>query len=590
MENKNKIKLFNIRIGILVFLVVVLIGLPFSLLSAYFLAFQERVYPKIRICQTSLTGKNKEESELLISSLLTENSPTKITLSYGNETFLLDPNILKYSPETTINKALGLGREKFFILNLGRLIKLLKTGEDLALDFQLNSEKLDSEIASVSSKLYVPAIGPQIKVIKGFGQKAVSVETGKNGREVDLRNLKISLVKIFTCPQKQIRLTIPTNIIEPKISEEMAQQTKKRAVSVLNNEVKLSLPDQSWVINDEEIISFISFDGGYNRSKIENFVRELAKTVNLPPENATFHFEAENNRAVVFKPSKEGITLKEAQLADTIGEKLDQLETTGENQEIELPVIKIPPKITTGDVNSLGIKELVSQGSSFFRGSISERIHNIQLASLKLNGILIAPDETFSFNQSLGDVSQDTGFEQAYIIKEGRTVLGDGGGVCQVSTTLFRAVLNAGLPIIERHAHAYRVHYYEDDLGPGFDATVFSPTADLKFTNDTSSYLLIQTNVDLRKKQLIFELYGTKDDRQIVISKARVWDKEPPPPDLYQDDPTLPVGTIKQVDWKAWGSKAAFDYKVFRNSETLFEKAFTSIYKPWQAVYLRGTR
>jgi len=197
--------------------------------------------------------------------------------------------------------------------------------------------------------------------------------------------------------------------------------------------------------------------------------------------------------------------------------------------------------------------------------------------------------EIFSFNKSLGDVSADTGFEQAYIIKEGRTVLGDGGGVCQVSTTFFRAALNAGLPILERHAHAYRVHYYEDDLGPGIDATVFDSTADLKIQNNTPAYLLIQSSVDLKKKKLTFEIYGTSDNRQVEMSKVRVWDQVPPPPDLYQDDPTLPAGTIKQVDWKAWGAKASFSYKVARGEEILTEKTFTSNYRPWQAIYLRGT-
>ncbi len=253
-------------------------------------------------------------------------------------------------------------------------------------------------------------------------------------------------------------------------------------------------------------------------------------------------------------------------------------------------MVKSQAEISTGDANSLGIKEIVGQGTSLFYGSINERIHNLQLASLKLNGILIAPGEVFSFNKALGDVSSATGFKQAYIIKDGRTVLGDGGGVCQVSTTLFRAALNAGLPITERHAHAYRVHYYEDDLGPGFDATVFDPSADLKIENNTSAHLLIQTNTDLKKKQLTFNLYGTKDNRKVELSKARVWDKQPPPPDLYQDDPTLPIGVIKQIDWKAWGAKAAFDYKVTRDGETLFEKTFSSNYKPWQSIYLRGTK
>src|SRR5581483_10285430 len=97
-------------------------------------------------------------------------------------------------------------------------------------------------------------------------------------------------------------------------------------------------------------------------------------------------------------------------------------------------------------------------------------------------------------------------------------VLGDGGGICQVSTTLFRAILSAGLPIVERHAHAYGVHYYEEDSEPGIDATVYTPTVDLKFKNDTGHYLLIQSTVDLEQLRLTYNIYGTKDDRQVTLT------------------------------------------------------------------------
>ena len=113
------------------------------------------------------------------------------------------------------------------------------------------------------------------------------------------------------------------------------------------------------------------------------------------------------------------------------------------------------------EINTYGIKELVGVGYSRFEGSHAERIHNIRTGSEKLNGMIIKPGETFSFVEALGDISRATGYKQAYIIKEGKTVLGDGGGICQVSSTLFRAALNVGLPIVERNAHAYRVAYYE---------------------------------------------------------------------------------------------------------------------------------
>jgi len=166
--------------------------------------------------------------------------------------------------------------------------------------------------------------------------------------------------------------------------------------------------------------------------------------------------------------------------------------------------------------------------------------------------------------------------------------LGDGGGVCQVSTTLFRALLDAGLPITERQAHAYRVGYYEQDSPPGIDATVYSPSPDLKFRNDTGNSILIVARANPKNYSLVFELYGTSDGRVATISKPVVTNVVPAPEDLYQDDPTLPTGTVKQIDFKAAGAKVTFKYKVTRNGETLSDRTFTSNYRPWQAIYLRG--
>jgi vancomycin resistance protein YoaR len=328
----------------------------------------------------------------------------------------------------------------------------------------------------------------------------------------------------------------------------------------------------------------------WDEEPVKTTISSMSAEIDITPDDALFTFHG--GKVTAFQPSKSGRAVNVKELM-TLFEKSMPHVAEGKLKlvKIPIPVDTIPPKVTTENVNTFGIKERIGLGYSEFSGSIPGRIHNVALAAGRFNGVLIKPGEIFSFNKTVGDISAATGYQSAYIIKEGRTVLGDGGGVCQVSTTLFRAALDAGLPIVERHEHSYRVHYYEEGgYKPGLDATVFDPTDDLKFKNDTPAYILIQTKTDTYNLTLTFEMYGTSDGRKAEILNQKLWGVSPPPPDLNQDDPTLPKGTTKQVDFAAWGASASFQYKVTRNGETLIDRTFTSTYRPWQAIFLHGTK
>lgn len=327
----------------------------------------------------------------------------------------------------------------------------------------------------------------------------------------------------------------------------------------------------------------------WNSGVVDTTLDAIASQVDIPATEALFQFQ--NGRVTSFRPSRTGRRLNIDEANARITQAFYTAERSGQQRiTILIPVETVKPTVATDQANTFGIKELIGSGYSEFAGSIAGRIHNIALAAARINGILVKPGETFSFNDAVGDISAATGYQSAYIIKEGRTVLGDGGGVCQVSTTLFRAVLAAGLPIIERHAHAYRVHYYEEGgYKPGLDATVYGPTYDLKFKNDTPTSILIQTRTDVTNLSLTFDLYGLRDGRKAQITNQKLWDVTPPPPDLYQDDPTLSKGVVKQVDFAAWGAKASFEYLVTRGTEVLEHTTFVSTFRPWQAVYLKGT-
>jgi len=325
----------------------------------------------------------------------------------------------------------------------------------------------------------------------------------------------------------------------------------------------------------------------YDQNLFKDFIEISENTYNKPAKNALFKFE--DGRVTSFKAHENGLALKSNEFLEDVKANLNNISPKKTLARVVLSEKVIEPEITLAKANDQGIEELVAEGKSNYTHSIPTRIHNVQLAASKFDGQIIPKGATFSFNNIVGDISSTTGFQPAYVIENGKTVLGDGGGVCQVSTTMFRAALNAGLPIVERHAHAYRVAYYEQDSEPGFDATIYSPSIDLKFKNDTQSALLIQTEIDEANMILTFKLYGKKDDRKVEISKATVWDVSPPPEALYQDDPTLPTGEVKQIDFPAWGAKAKFTYKVTQG-KVVKEETFFSTFRPWRAIYLKGTK
>ena len=581
LVRKKTLSIFFIGIVFIFFL------LPADLTLAYALVFQDKIYPNVYVLEQNLGGYTPKQAQAQLKHLL-DRAPTTLILKHDQQVWQIDLSrlTLTYDLSATAQQAYQVARDDFWWKNLLKRWQLVSQPQTLLFIVDYDQQVWQETIATISAQINQPAIPPTITLTNDTQKRRVQVNNGQSGKQVDRNLLTQILVQRLSHLDNQ-PITIPITPVLPAITQAQAEATRQRAERLVDKSLLLEGAGQEWALNDEELINFLDLTNNLNEPKIASWTTQLATSVDRPAQNALFRFE--NGRVSEFKPALDGRKLDQTQTMAQIIQAITNLEKGADKKaEIELVVQIIKPEITTQEVNNLGIKELIGKGESFFAGSIAGRVHNINLASQKINGTLVAPGETFSFNQTVGEIDQSTGFQQAYIIKEGRTVLGDGGGVCQVSTTLFRAALNAGLPIEERRAHAYRVGYYEQNSPVGLDATVFNPTDDLKFKNDTLAHILIQTTFDPQRAKLTFELYGENDGRQIIISPTRIWDQTPPPPDLYQDDPTLPAGTIKQVDWKAWGAKAAFDWKVTRNGETLQERTFYSAYRPWQAVFLRG--
>ncbi len=233
----------------------------------------------------------------------------------------------------------------------------------------------------------------------------------------------------------------------------------------------------------------------------------------------------------------------------------------------------------------LGLKEIVATGESDFRGSPKNRINNIKVGVRSLNGVLIAPGETFSILKALGAISSAKGYLPELVIKQGKTVPELGGGLCQVSTTAFRVALSAGVPIIERYNHAYRVPYYEP---AGTDATIYDPTLDFKFKNDFKSYLMFQTEIVGTK--VLYYLWGTSDGRKVVNPKPAVYNIVPPPEKLIIEDAEMSEGETKCTEKPHSGASTSFTQTITRANGEKKETVFASKYRPWQEVCLVGTK
>jgi vancomycin resistance protein YoaR len=256
---------------------------------------------------------------------------------------------------------------------------------------------------------------------------------------------------------------------------------------------------------------------------------------------------------------------------------------------------EVSPNITAETLPTLGIVELVGEGRSSYAGSAEYRITNIKAGAVRMDGVLIAPGEEFSFNRQLGEVDEANGFVQGYAIIGNSTQLEWGGGVCQDSTTVFRAAFWAGLPITERHTHACYINWYDaysfpDQAGPGMDAAIYTGVSDLKFVNDTGNWLLMEAIADDSTQTLTVRLYGTKPNRQVYISGPHIDNRVPPPSQpVYLSDATLPSGTIKQTDT----SRAGMDIVVYRtiveDGVELESEVFFTRFKAWPDVYVRGT-
>lgn len=229
-----------------------------------------------------------------------------------------------------------------------------------------------------------------------------------------------------------------------------------------------------------------------------------------------------------------------------------------------------------------GVLWHVATGDSSYKGSPAFREKNILVGASKLDNFFIAPGHEFNFNEEVGQIDASTGFVKGFVISGGTLQKEDGGGICQVSTTIFRALYKAGLPITERHEHSHRVHYYDP---VGFEATVYAPAKNLKMKNNTGKYLFIQAGWDKAAQTLRFDVFGANTGRTVNISKPVITDFKAPKNPSYTVDKRVGLGGRRLLDEPMQGMTSVIVRTIKQGGKVVSTDKLKSVYQPWGAVY-----
>ena len=561
------------------------------------------IYPGVTVHGVDLSGLSTEQATDRLNEKLLYPTTGKIIFQWGEKTWQAAPRELGLfvDVQTTVLAAYNLGRTSGLLEQVNTQFNLWYSGQNLAPVLVFDERVAQNYLTTLAAEIDLPIIEASLS-ISGVD---VVVVPGQVGRLMDVEAARLALRQhLPTLTDGIIPLTV--NETPPVILD--ATEQAEIARRILSAPLVISLGDAEpgdpgpWTFEPVALASMLSIERvekpegaiyqvGLNSTQLRTFLEGIAPNLIRYPVNARFIFNDDTRLLEVIEPSVIGRSLDVAPNLQLIQDKL----VAGEHN-IALDLDMHLPQVTddaTGQ--SLGITELVSSYSSYFYGSSNDRIQNIQTASARFHGVLVPPGASFSMAEILGDVSLDTGYAEALIIFGDRTIKGVGGGVCQVSTTLFRTVFFGGFPIVERHPHAYRVGYYEQTAGGGYnanlaglDATVYVPIVDFKFINDTPSWLLMETYVNVQARQLTWKFYSTSDGRTVDWETSGPQNVVEPPKPLYEENPDLPKDKIIQVDWEAEGADITVNRTVWRGGQILFSDQFYTHYLPWRAVYQYG--
>ena len=548
--------------------------------------YADRFYPGVQLDGEDVGGLTQAEARARLSARWDGFREAPVIFRLDGRTW--NPTGREVGIEvdytTPLTHAYGWGRRGSWEARLRQQQQTLEAPLDWRTSVSFDPHTFTEYVARIAAETAQAPTNAALRIETQGGQRLARVYPSSEGRELVPADVLAVMSRRFDTPQRLI-IDLQSRSLAPQVATADVTPASERARELMEGHIEVVAPGHRWSIAREDLAQDMRVAGPPTAPEIavdvsyrafDRVAREIADTLRVAAVEPKIRVSA-NGEVVPLVEGTPGRTIDAERLWSRVQTAFD----SGQ-QRVSVPLVTIQPSITRLSASELQFDNLIAEGLSRFSGSSDNRVHNINNGSRLIDGTVVPPGETFSFNATVGPITEGNGFVEGLVIAPTRTEPGIGGGICQVSTTLFRAAFWAGLPISERWQHAYRVGYYELGPGnpPGFDAAIWQPAQDLAFTNDTPSHILIRREFDARRQTLAFRLMGSAVERQVTLDAWRGEEIEPPP--LRVEPSTeLPPGEIEKTDSAIPGLRTVITRQVMLGGRVLFKDRFPSVFLPW---------
>jgi vancomycin resistance protein YoaR len=549
-------------------------------LGLAFAGSPSRLASGVRIAGIDVGGKTPQQAKSALARRAAALASVPVTFRVGSRSWRLEPRRLGIqvdwgaAVDAVRRQGNGFGPLRGF-----RRLDLRFFGADVAPPTQVYDAALRQKLDEIARAVDVPAREASI-TLHGLVPRIVGSRTGQL---LDRHAAAATIVRALASLKRE-PVGLPTDVDNPKVTAADLTVAQAEVRTALSAHVHLELGATRWALRPARLARLLELPADGRRDLriggegASSWFTALSKRVDRPATDADWAVSANSIRVV---PDQPGYLLDVARSAKALLGAA--LVTDPTLRSAKLAVERVEAKRTTAEAKAMNISGLVASYQTFYGGD-PNRIHNVQLVSHLVDKHVIAPGETFSFNGATGARTEDKGFREAPVIINGELKTGLGGGVCQVSTTVFNAAYEAGLPIVSRTNHALYISHYPQ----GRDATVNYPDTDLKFTNDTGHWLLLRTWVG--SSSLTVALYGTPVHRKVVSETAPLVVTGPPPVRKVKD-PTLFVGQTALEESGSPSRSTSVERKVYdADGKLLYDTRFYSSYRGEYRIIRVGTK